>query len=118
MGGIPFLHAYTQSQPFNFTAADATASTNVSGPPQLDPRETEDCLFLDVLVPKQIFDSPRATNTDPSPVLVWIYGGGYSNGDKTSYGNGAGLIHASQRSNSPGIIVVLLNYRVLLSSRK
>jgi len=110
--GGPFLAAYVKGQPFNFTAANETeAKKNRTTPaPPQDPRTTEDCLFLDVIVPKQTFDSTSVNKT--SPVLVWIYGGGYCSGDKTSFGNGAGLIKAGQASNSSGVIVVLLNYRV------
>ena len=113
--GSQFLAAYVKGQPFDFTAANTTAAATASSAaekPPIDPRTTEDCLFLDVIIPKQIFDSARANNTSGSPVLVWIYGGGYSNGDKSSFGNGAGLVKASQTSNSTGAIVVLLNYRV------
>lgn len=112
--GAPFLAAYTKGQPFNFTAANDTAAqkTGTMTPPPQDPRTTEDCLFLDVIVPKLTFDSAVVKNTSQSPVLVWIYGGGYCSGDKTAYGNGAGLIKASLTADSLGAIVVLLNYRV------
>ena len=114
--GSQFLDAYIKNEPFNFTAVNATfyANLDTAEPPTQDPRTTEDCLFLDVIVPKKIFDSTnRQTNaTRGSPVLVWIYGGGFSNGDKTSYGNPAGLIKASNLTDSDGVIVVLLNYRV------
>lgn len=36
------------------------------------PTEAEDCLFLDVFVPKAIFERPG--NGSRSPVLVWIHG--------------------------------------------
>ena len=43
-------------------------------------------------------------------MLVWIYGGGFATGDKSSItdGNPAGLIHRSNDS----IIYVALNYRL------
>jgi len=112
--GGPFLAAYVRGQPFNFTAANETTAdeTSTAAAPPQDPRTTEDCLFLDVIVPKPTFDSAGVNDTSHSPVLVWIYGGGYCSGDKTSYGNGAGLVKAGQASNSSGVIVVLLNYRV------
>ena len=114
--GVQFLDAYIKNQPFNFTHVNATfyASLDTAEPPAQDPRTTEDCLFLDVIVPKKIFDSSiHQTNaTGGSPVLVWIYGGGFSYGDKTSYGNPAGLIKASNLTDPDGVIVVLLNYRV------
>lgn len=81
-------------------------------PPQ-DPRTTEDCLFLDVVVPEMIFKgaSKTANDTSGAPVLVWIYGGGYTFGEKSAY-SAAGLIHAAQLNNTEGIIFVSLNYRL------
>ena len=53
--GYEFSLAYAQGIPFNLTAAEAAlAGVNVALPP--DPRETEDCLFLDVFVPQHIFN--------------------------------------------------------------
>lgn len=60
----------------------------------MDPRTTEDCLFLDVLVPKKVFD--KARNEKKVPVLVWIYGGGYTYGDKSA-DSASGLIRRSMR---------------------
>lgn len=48
--------------------------TNLSGVYSPNPDQSEDCLFLDVVVPKAIFD--RAGKGYGAPVLVWIYGGG------------------------------------------
>jgi cholinesterase len=81
-----------------------------------DPRTSEDCLFLDVMVPKKIFDSKG--NGKGAAVLVWIYGGGYTGGSKGDSGNPAGLIHASQSSGSDGVIYVSMNYRVSLNPRE
>jgi carboxylesterase type B len=89
----------------------------------MDPRTTEDCLFLDVVVPQKIFDHAKQ-HTDHgkrksfvpkhklAPVLVWIYGGGYVEGEKSS-NNPTGLIERSQVV-SDGIVYVALNYRVSL----
>ncbi|KAL7940242.1 Alpha/Beta hydrolase protein [Trichoderma barbatum] len=44
-----------------------------------NPLEREDCLFLDVIIPKAIFDDKNNRN---SPVLVWVYGGGFAFGHK------------------------------------
>ncbi|KAL1640438.1 hypothetical protein SLS58_006936 [Diplodia intermedia] len=65
------------------------------------PAETEDCLFLDVIVPKKIFESAGSAS-----------GGGYSTGSKISYGNPAGLIARSQTASSDGVVWVALNYRL------
>lgn len=76
---------------FNYTAAAAAASAAAaSAPPYMpSPQETEDCLFLDVMVPKNIFDSAnssagsntlrrrqwehwnRRSTSGGAPVLLW-----------------------------------------------
>ena len=42
--------------------------------------QSEDCLFLDVYVPRK-----AAKMNKPLPVVVWIYGGAYLYGSKTQY---------------------------------
>ena len=81
--------------------------------PKQDPRTTEDCLFLDVVVPQTVFQGASNSTNDTSgaPVLVWIYGGGYTAGEKSAY-SAAGLIKASQASSAEGVIFVSLNYRL------
>lgn len=88
---------------FNLT----TSSSNSSAATVTDPRESEDCLFLDVMVPEAIFNS-----NEQHPVLVWIYGGGYTAGSKSGSGNPAGLLERSQADNSSGVIYVAMNYRL------
>ncbi|KAL8713078.1 MAG: hypothetical protein Q9225_006847, partial [Loekoesia sp. 1 TL-2023] len=111
-----FLPAYLTGKPFNASTAEAAIAAAAESPPSIDPRTTEDCLFLDVVVPEQIFN--KADNSSSSkkgaPVLVWIYGGGYVVGEKTGNGeyNPAGLINASQINGSEGVIYVALNYRL------
>jgi len=60
---------------------------------------SEDCLYLSVFVPK-----PRPTNT---PVLVWIYGGGFFSGTSTLEVYDYRTLAADQN-----IITVSINYRV------
>jgi len=63
-----FTLAYVQGLPFNFSAAEAALQADLEsghGPP-VDPRTSEDCLFLDVFVPKAIFEKQLK-----APVLVW-----------------------------------------------
>lgn len=56
-----------------FPAANATNSSSSTISTRVeDPRETEDCLFLDVIVPESIFR--RADQGYRAPVLVWIHG--------------------------------------------
>ena len=105
---------YLKGIPFNVSAAEAKLSSMTSSHPTQDPRTTEDCLFLDVAVPQSIFQ--RASNSinnnyTGAPVLVWIYGGGYTTGDKSLY-SGAGLIKASQATSPEGVIYVTFNYRL------
>ena len=113
------------------------ANVNLSSLPSPDPRTSEDCLFLDVMVPTSIFNSAQAQQRkrgtpynvecvpgEPcqevpagAPVLVWIYGGGYTGGDKTSSGNAAGLIASSLQNGSEGVVFVAMNYRLGLFVR-
>ncbi|KAF8853879.1 alpha/beta-hydrolase [Acephala macrosclerotiorum] len=84
-----------------------TASLTISSVPQSDPRATEDCLFLDVIVPESIYIQKTS-----APVLVWVYGGGYIAGDKTSTGNPATLIASSMENGGEGVVYVAMNYRL------
>ncbi|RFU81020.1 hypothetical protein TARUN_1203 [Trichoderma arundinaceum] len=87
---VQFATSWTTGQlPFNFTEAEMIAN-NTPLPP-VDPRTTEDCLVLDVIVPKAVFETK--SRGKKAPVVVWIYGGGYEDG-------------------SDGIIWVAMNYRL------
>ncbi len=69
-------------------------------------KETEDCLFLDLYVPKAF--SPDAPQL---PITVWIYGGAYAFGSKSQFGplyTGQSLLSASKYNT----IFVVGNYRV------
>ncbi|CAK3971205.1 carboxylesterase family [Lecanosticta acicola] len=103
-----FIPRYYQGET-SFTPADFNTSAATSALPAQDPATTEDCLFLDVHVPKGIYDQ---RDKKKSPVLVQIYGGGYTAGDKRSVGNPAGLLQRSQNNNNTGLIYVSLNYRL------
>lgn len=98
-----FVVDYLFHRPFN-------GSTNVSSygytPSPLDPRTTEDCLFLDVLTPKDVFQKGGKV-----PVIVWIYGGGYTGGEKSS-ADGVSLITRSMLNGGEGLVFVAMNYRV------
>jgi carboxylesterase type B len=106
------------------------ANLNRSGFPAPDPRTSEDCLFLDVVVPTSVYQNRQSSNsssstggntfvpipsvvsfrtkTSAAPVLVNIFGGGFVIGDKNSVGNPAGLLARSNDS----IIYVTFNYRL------
>ncbi|KAJ5083042.1 hypothetical protein N7532_012085 [Penicillium argentinense] len=85
-------------------------------PHPVDPRTSEDCLFLDVITPKETFHRAQSKKNGFTPkknlvpVLVWIYGGGFTDGDKTRY-NPIGLIKRSMQRKEE-IVYVALNYRL------
>ena len=56
--------------------------------------------------PRQVLDFYQAKSDAPTPVVFSIHGGGWVNGDKSSYRNGA------KRYLDAGISVVAINYRV------
>lgn len=85
------------------------ANLTISGLSAPAPLTSEDCLFLDVIVPKSIYDS---CGKSAAPVVVWIYGGGYVSGSKFGAGNPATLISRSQENGDEGVIYVALNYRL------
>ncbi|KAL8720941.1 MAG: hypothetical protein Q9225_002268 [Loekoesia sp. 1 TL-2023] len=97
-----------QALPKWLTTGDVTPFTPANIPP-VDPRTSEDCLFLDVLLPKKIWETRRRSQ---APVLVWIHGGGFGVGWKDLWGKGYGLVTRSQRSGSQGVILVSVNYRL------
>ncbi|MCJ1247550.1 hypothetical protein MMC30_004764 [Trapelia coarctata] len=69
----------------------------------------EDCLFLDIYVPRSAL-----SGGPPLPVVVWFFGGAFVFGSKDLYGpefpfyNGTGLLRAAQS----GVIFVAGNYRL------
>ncbi|OPB45477.1 Dipeptidylpeptidase [Trichoderma guizhouense] len=108
MGSL-FAAAYATGRlPFNYTQAEETLAH--SPPRAMDPRVTEDCLVLDVLVPKAVFH--EQFKSKGAPVLVWIYGGGYALGDKTMFGSPHELMAATQQGENQGAIWVAMNYRL------
>jgi carboxylesterase type B len=92
--------------------------------PPLNKGTSEDCLFLDVVVPKTTYDRAKKIRKNNKkkgipkdkgiPVLVWIYGGGYVFADKNYWGNPAGLLARSQEDGDEGIVFVTINYRLRL----
>ena len=75
----------------------------------VDPRTSEDCLFLDVLLPKKVWEKRHSSHV---PVIVWINGGGFNIGWKDNSGKGYGLVARSQQFGTQGVILVTLNYRL------
>lgn len=108
-----FVPSYLDNKPFN---GSLDVSSYPYDPPKHDPRTTEDCLFLDVVVPKSIFDKAQIAAPKLAPVLVWIYGGGYVGGEKSNT-DASGLIKRSFDDDGEGIVYVALNYRVGVLNR-
>ncbi|KAL5121158.1 hypothetical protein ACEQ8H_001010 [Pleosporales sp. CAS-2024a] len=103
-----FLTSVALGQPFNITGYTPPGANASSQLPPGPASQSEDCLFLDVFTPKSVLD--KAGKGFGAPVLVWIYGGGYTNGNKNN--NPAGLIAASGNSTSGDVIYVAMNYRL------
>ncbi len=79
--------------------APACMQTGVSMPGEARPAASEDCLYLNIWAPVRGADKPL-------PVLVWIYGGGYTNG------SAAMPLYWGDRLAQKGIIVVTIAYRL------
>lgn len=60
---------------------------------------SEDCLYLNVW-------TPAKTPKDRVPVLVWIYGGGFS------FGSTSTPVHNGEHLARKGVVLVSINYRV------
>jgi carboxylesterase type B len=103
---LPGIREYQAGNP----DAGSLSSAELEPPP--DPRETEDCLFLDVLVPESVFNN-RHKKKNLAPVMVWFYGGGFTFSFKGRDGDASTIIKSSQQSeDSNGVIYVAFNYRV------
>ncbi|KJK67055.1 Carboxylesterase family protein [Aspergillus parasiticus SU-1] len=92
-----------------FTNATFSASLDVSSYPVpliQGPRISEDCLFLDVVVPQKVFDRAQGKTPVPkeilAPVIVYFYGGGYVLGDKGGL-DPSGHIQRSQQQGKDGL---------------
>lgn len=53
----------------------------------------------------------RAADNPTAAVLVWIYGGGYTFGSKST-GSPATLLASARKNNQEGVIFVAMNYRL------
>uniref|UniRef100_A0A8D3DI17 Carboxylic ester hydrolase n=1 Tax=Scophthalmus maximus TaxID=52904 RepID=A0A8D3DI17_SCOMX len=66
---------------------------------------SEDCLYLNVWAPH--FNKTQPQPSPPAPVLVWIYGGGFSSGTSSLE-----MYNGHFLSKSEGVVVVSMNYRL------
>ena len=75
--------------------------------------QSEDCLYLDIIVPERVFakGAGSARKGKLAPVMVNIHGGGFFIGDKATLYPPQGLLGASGNE----MIFVSMNYRVSLS---
>jgi para-nitrobenzyl esterase len=60
---------------------------------------SEDCLYLNIW-------TPAKSTEDKIPVMVWIYGGGFSGGSNTT------PLHNGEHLARKGVVLVTINYRV------
>jgi para-nitrobenzyl esterase len=79
--------------------APACMQTGVSMPGETPPAVSENCLYLNIWAPVKRADKRL-------PVLVWIHGGGYTNG------SAAMPLYWGDRLAQKGIIVVTIAYRL------
>ncbi|KAK2052995.1 carboxylesterase [Colletotrichum caudatum] len=100
---------YTDLQNLSPSSNASLISQYINEP---DPHVTEDCLTLDIVVPEKAWERAHDPSGPGVPVLVWLYGGGYTVGDKNSVGNPAGLIDKARTDGSDGAIYIAINYRL------
>ena len=79
--------------------APACMQTGVSMPGETPPVVSEDCLYLNIWAPARRADKRL-------PVLVWIHGGGYTNG------SAAMPLYSGDRLARKGVVVVTIAYRL------
>jgi para-nitrobenzyl esterase len=80
-------------------AAGAPAAAPPGGGPAAQPPASEDCLYVNVWT-----SADKAS--DKRPVMVWIYGGGFTGG------SGSEQRYDGERLAAKGPVVVTLNYRL------
>jgi para-nitrobenzyl esterase len=81
------------------TFAPACLQKGVSMPGEAPPTVNEDCLYLNIW-------TPTGTATEHLPVIVWIHGGGYSNGSASM------PLYWGDRLAHKGVVVVTIAYRL------
>ncbi|KAI0319091.1 Alpha/Beta hydrolase protein [Amylostereum chailletii] len=98
-GGIPYGHAGRFEPATLHLNADSPFSETLS----IDDL-SEDCLSLNIIRPKQ------SSNATSLPVLLWIFGGAYVQGDSSLY-NGTSIVTRSLARDTP-VVFVSINYRL------
>lgn len=64
------------------------------------------------MVPTQTFNTAAGGKGPLAPVLVWIHGGGFANGAKSTVGNPSQLLAKSVQNGLTGMVYVQINYRL------
>ena len=77
----------------------APAPVQVTAPWRGDMTTSEDCLYLNVW-------TPAKAGNEKLPVMVWIYGGGFSNGSTSAPG------YSGENIAAKGVVLVSVAYRV------
>lgn len=86
-------------------------NSSAHGLVEIDPKVTEDCLFLDVVVPQHIFQRNTKSGRGAA-VMVFVHGGSLIYGSKSLWGDPSALVSRSQEGDNEGVIYLSLNYRL------
>ena len=108
---------FLSGMPVNPTYVNASENPTRLSPVKVPPpsvNESEDCLFLDIQVPENVFNDRH--NGDGAAVIVWIYGGGLTLGSKNDNYDPTELLAQTVLQTGKQVIFVALNYRVSLPS--
>ncbi|CAJ0554867.1 Ff.00g133800.m01.CDS01 [Fusarium sp. VM40] len=85
-------------------------------PGNINANATEDCLLLDVHVPKKVLKAAGTEVTEGVPVLVFIHGGGGVFGSKDGSGptcfEPSGILAQARSAFNQDFVFVTLNYRL------
>uniref|UniRef100_A0A0B7KKN8 Carboxylic ester hydrolase n=1 Tax=Bionectria ochroleuca TaxID=29856 RepID=A0A0B7KKN8_BIOOC len=85
-------------------------------PGNINQNATEDCLLLDVHVPRKVLKAARGQDKEGVPVLVFIHGGGGVFGSKDGSGptrfEPSGILAHAQSTFDQDFVFVTLNYRL------
>ncbi|RBQ68334.1 hypothetical protein FVER14953_13995 [Fusarium verticillioides] len=85
-------------------------------PGNINANATEDCLLLDVYVPRKVLKAAGTSDKQGVPVLVFIHGGGGVFGSKDGSGptlfEPSGILAQAQTAFNQDFVFVTLNYRL------
>ena len=97
-----------QAAPKNKATQKDAPAKKAPAPPPERPKPTVENYKYGNDSERQVFDFWQAKSDKPTPVLVYIHGGGWVNGDKNKYGTAA-----IQPYLDAGISVASINYRFI-----